>query len=147
MDNLVKLLDADAEDAARLAGLRAIHALATRQGEILRHRVGCRACVDAVWRQLQPFERVVEPTEEEVAAAEEAGAPKPEATKRMVSPSNRIVFHALRCLATMASSDWESTHLVVGAPEGVVELARDLTPLCDILKSPCFTNGTPLGDM
>ena len=134
MDNLVKLLDADAEDAARLAGLRAIHALATRQGEILRHRVGCRACVDAVWRQLQPFERVVEPTEEEVAAAEEAGAPKPEATKRMVSPSNRIVFHALRCLATMASSDWESTHLVVGAPEGVVELARDLTPLCDILK-------------
>ena len=67
VDNLVKLLDADAEDAARLAGLRAIHALATRQGEILRHRVGCRACVDAVWRQLQPFERVVEPTEEEVA--------------------------------------------------------------------------------
>ena len=95
MDNLVKLLDADAEDAARLAGLRAIHALATRQGEILRHRVGCRACVDAVWRQLQPFERVVEPTEEEVAAAEEAGAPKPEATKRIVSPSNQIVFHAL----------------------------------------------------
>ena len=74
VDNLVKLLDADAEDAARLAGLRAIHALATRQGEILRHRVGCRACVDAVWRQLQPFERVVVPTEEEVAAAEEAGA-------------------------------------------------------------------------
>ena len=130
----MKLLDANGEDATRVTGLRAIHALAARSGDILRHRVGIRACVDAVWAQLLPCEKMSTPTEEEIAAAEEAGTPKPEPVAQIVSPSTAIVFHALRCLATMASCDWESTHLVVGAPEGVVELARDLTPLCDILK-------------
>ena len=39
VENLMKLLDANGEDATRVTGLRAIHALAARSGDILRHRV------------------------------------------------------------------------------------------------------------
>ena len=148
---LLDMLRSSSPDA-RLASLRATHALATRAGAILRLRVGTPEFVDALWSQLLPTERPADPADPadpdpdadadpdpdaDPAAAAVESPPSP-AVARVLPPAPQV-FHALRALCAAVFPDWETASHVVGAPpDAPVALARDLTPLIHLLRPGVF---------
>ena len=58
----------------------------------------------------------------------------PLATEVTVSPSAPQLYFVLRTLSAMVFADWECTSFVIGAPEGMYAMARDLAPLVGMLS-------------
>jgi hypothetical protein len=139
---LLDMLRSSSPDA-RLASLRATHALATRAGAILRLRVGTPEFVDALWSQLLPTERPADPAPDPDADADPdpdaaVESPPSPAVARVLPPAPQV-FHALRALCAAVFPDWETANHVVGAPpDAPVALARDLTPLIHLLRPGVF---------
>jgi hypothetical protein len=133
--HLLNMLASD-DEPTNVAALRALHALVSRPGPILRLRVGTPETMDALWSKLVPSTSGwYEPTEEEMSRAAEMDEPPPTPGPLLVTPpSTKIAFHALRVICAAVFADWQSVEHLMGAPEGAMALVRDLSPLLNLLK-------------